>query len=72
MESDAERRICAAVKENWKREEMKIANILLEGDAESGKTQLAKALSAEFGLPYTKITCFADMDKSDILGLFCP
>lgn len=72
VESDAERRICAAVKENWKHGEMKITNILLEGDAGSGKTQLAKALSAEFGLPYTKITCFADMDKSDILGAILP
>lgn len=51
---------------------MKITNILLEGDAGSGKTQLAKALSAEFGLPYTKVTCFADMDKSDILGSILP
>lgn len=72
VESDIERRICATVKENWKRGEMKITNILLEGDAGSGKTQLAKALSAEFGLPYTKITCFADMDKSDILGAILP
>lgn len=71
-ESDAERRICDAVKRNWNRGEMKITNILLEGDAGSGKTQLAKALSADFGLPYTKITCFADMDKSDILGAILP
>ena len=72
VESDAERRICDAVKRNWNRGEMKITNILLEGDAGSGKTQLAKALSADFGLPYTKITCFADMDKSDILGSILP
>lgn len=72
VESDAERRICEAVKRNWNRGEMKITNILLEGDAGSGKTQLAKALSADFGLPYTKITCFADMDKSDILGAILP
>ena len=72
VESDTERRICAAVKANWNKGEMKITNILLEGDAGSGKTQLAKALSAEFGLPYTKITCFADMDKSDILGAILP
>ncbi|KAI4452224.1 hypothetical protein C823_006806 [Eubacterium plexicaudatum ASF492] len=71
-ESDAERRICEAVKQNWNRGEMKITNILLEGDAGSGKTQLAKALSADFGLPYTKITCFANMDKSDILGAILP
>lgn len=72
IESDAERRICAEVYRNWPRGEMKITNILLEGDAGSGKTQLAKALSADFGLPYTKVTCFADMDKSDVLGSILP
>lgn len=70
--SEEERRICKEVKRNWHRGEMKIANILLEGDAGSGKTQLAKALSANFGLPYTKVTCFADMDKSDIIGAILP
>lgn len=72
IESEAECRICAEVKRNWHSKEMKITNILLEGDAGSGKTQLAKALSADFGLPYTKVTCFADMDKSDILGSILP
>ncbi|GAE87859.1 AAA family ATPase [Acetivibrio straminisolvens] len=57
---------------NWNRGEMKISTILLEGDAGSGKTQLAKALSAKFNLPYTKVTCFADMDKSDVLGSILP
>lgn len=70
--SEEERRICQEIKRNWNRGEMKIANILLEGDAGSGKTQLAKALSANFGLPYTKVTCFADMDKSDIIGAILP
>lgn len=71
-ESIEELRICQEVKRNWNRKEMKITNILLEGDAGSGKTQLAKALSADFGLPYTKVTCFADMDKSDVLGSILP
>ncbi|MFB9328751.1 AAA family ATPase [Paenibacillus aurantiacus] len=70
--SQAEKRICEEVKRNWNRGEMKISTILLEGDAGSGKTQLAKALSAAFGLPYTKVTCFADMDKSDIIGAILP
>lgn len=72
IESDVEKRICTEIKRNWHSEEMKITNILLEGDAGSGKTQLAKALSANLGLPYTKITCFADMDKSDVLGAILP
>ncbi|MED4584657.1 AAA family ATPase [Brevibacillus choshinensis] len=70
--SEEELRISNEIKRNWNREEMKIANILLEGDAGSGKTQLAKALSANFGLPYTKVTCFADMDKSDLIGAILP
>lgn len=41
IESEAEYRICAEVTRNRHNEEMKINNILLEGDAGSGKTQLA-------------------------------
>lgn len=70
--SKVERRICEEVKRNWDKGEMKISNILLEGDAGSGKTQMAKALSHNLGLPYTKITCFSDMDKSDVLGSILP
>ncbi|MDF2892393.1 MAG: ATPase [Clostridia bacterium] len=72
IESEAEKRIYQEVVRNWNRREMKISTILLEGDAGSGKTQLAKALSADFNLPYTKVTCFADMDKSDVLGSILP
>lgn len=72
IESEAEKRIYQEVVRNWNLGEMKISTILLEGDAGSGKTQLAKALSADFNLPYTKVTCFADMDKSDVLGSILP
>lgn len=72
IESEAEKRIYQEVERNWNRGEMKISTILLEGDAGSGKTQLAKTLSADFNLPYTKVTCFADMDKSDVLGSILP
>lgn len=55
IESEAEKRIYQEIERNWNRSEMKISTILLEGDAGSGKTQLAKALSADFNLPYTKM-----------------
>lgn len=70
--SEEEIRISNEIKRNWNSGEMKINTILLEGDAGSGKTELAKALSANFQLPYTKITCFADMDKSDVIGAILP
>ncbi|WP_313340128.1 AAA family ATPase [Sedimentibacter sp.] len=72
IESEAEKRIYHEVVRNWNSGEMKISTILLEGDAGSGKTQIAKALSADFNMPYTKVTCFADMDKSDVLGSILP
>ena len=72
IESGAEKRIYEEIVRNWDCGEMKISTILLEGDAGSGKTEIAKALSADFNLPYTKVTCFADMDKSDVLGAILP
>ncbi|MDF2987325.1 MAG: ATPase [Eubacterium sp.] len=71
-ESSEEIRVSDEVKRNWNSNEMKISTILLEGEAGSGKTELARALSANFGLPYTKVTCFADMDKSDVIGAILP
>lgn len=70
--TEEEIRICKEIKNNWHNPEMKVSNILIEGDAGSGKTEVAKAMSAHLGIPYTKITCFADMDKSDVLGSILP
>ena len=70
--SQEEIRIASEIKMNWLDPEMKVMNILLEGDAGSGKTQLARALSDDLQLPYTKVTCFADMDKTDVFGALLP
>lgn len=69
---EVELRVASEIKENWDDPELKIFNVLLEGDAGSGKTELAKALSYQLQLPYTKVTCFADMDKSDVFGALLP
>lgn len=70
--SQEEVRIASEIKNNWLDPEMKIMNVLLEGDAGSGKTQLVRALSDDLQLPYTKVTCFADMDKTDVFGALLP
>ncbi|MDT2757882.1 AAA family ATPase [Enterococcus asini] len=69
---EVELRVASEIKNNWDDPELKVFNVLLEGDAGSGKTELAKALSYQLQLPYTKVTCFADMDKSDVFGALLP
>lgn len=65
--------IAEKVKRSWDGEEhLRKTNILMEGPAGTGKTMDAKVLSALFGLPYTKVTCFSDMDSSDITGAILP
>jgi midasin (ATPase involved in ribosome maturation) len=44
----------------------------MEGPAGTGKTMDSKVLSKLLGLPYTKVTCFSDMDSSDVTGAILP
>ncbi|WP_423363691.1 AAA family ATPase [Mycoplasma sp. P36-A1] len=70
--SNLELEIASNIFETFYESDLRINNILLEGDAGSGKTELAKALSYHLNLPYVKVTCFADMDKSDVFGALLP
>ena len=71
--SAEEIRVCSEIKNNWKMPgELRTNVILLEGAAGTGKTQLAKALSSDLNIPYTKITCFSDMDKTEVMGCILP
>ena len=56
----------------YRPENLQIKNILFEGPSGTGKTQDSKVLADMIGLPYTKITCGADMDSTSVLGAIYP
>lgn len=61
------------VAKSWKRDpRLRKKNILLEGPTGTGKTQDSKVFADIIGLPYTKVTCFSDMDSSDVAGAIYP
>lgn len=61
------------VKASWDDDpNLRIANVLMEGPKGTGKTMSAKVAASLWGLPYTKQTCFADMDSSNVIGSFLP
>lgn len=65
--------VAQKIKTSWNRPaHLKAVNILFEGPAGTGKTMDAMVLSSLLGLPYTKITCFSDMDSSDVVGSILP
>lgn len=65
--------IAEKVKASWGGDpNLRKVNILMEGPAGTGKTLDSKVLSSLLGLPYTKITCFSDMDSSDVTGAILP
>ena len=61
------------VAKSWERNpRLRKKNILLEGPTGTGKTQDSKVFADIIGLPYTKVTCFSDMDSSDVAGAIYP
>lgn len=61
------------VAKSWERDpRLRKKNILLEGPTGTGKTQDSKVFADIIGLPYTKVTCFSDMDSSDVAGVIYP
>lgn len=65
--------IASKIKKSWNRpKHLHKVNVLMEGPAGTGKTMDAKVLSRLLGIPYTKVTCFADMDSSDVIGSILP
>lgn len=65
--------IAEKIKTSWDKDpNLRKVNVLMEGPAGTGKTLDSKVLSRLLGLPYTKITCFADMDSSDVTGAILP
>ena len=61
------------VAKSWERDpRLRKKNILLEGPTGTGKTQDSKVFANIIGLPYTKVTCFSDMDNSDVAGAIYP
>lgn len=49
-----------------------IRNILLRGEAGSGKTETAKDIALGLGLPYVFVTCSSDTEIYDLLGQMMP
>lgn len=65
--------IAEKIKASWGGDpNMRKINVLMEGPAGTGKTMDSKVLSRLLGLPYTKVTCFSDMDSSDVTGAILP
>lgn len=65
--------IAHKIKASWDGDPfLRKTNILMEGPKGTGKTSDAKMLAALLGLPYTKYTCFSDMDSSSVTGGIYP
>lgn len=66
-----ELRLCEKIHRQWEKPN-RVINVLLEGEAGTGKTELAKALSSRLHIPYTKYSCFPTMEQTDLVGAYYP
>lgn len=65
--------IAEKIKASWVGDNfLRKTNILMEGPKGTGKTSDAKMLAALLGIPYTKYTCFSDMDSASVTGGIYP
>ena len=49
-----------------------VRNIMLRGEAGTGKTEAAKALAAALHIPYVSLCCHPDMQITDFTGTILP
>lgn len=65
--------VLSKIKKMWELPpHQRLVNVLFEGPAGTGKTMDAKAMASLLGLPYSKITCSANMDESAFTEVMLP
>lgn len=65
--------IAREIAADWHRPNLELApNIILEGDAGSGKTAGSRFLADVWGIPYTKVTMNPMYESADLIGAFYP
>ncbi len=66
------KRVAKMIKRDWHADVDQAPNIILEGDAGSGKTAGTKFFSCVWGIPRTKMTMSPTMESSNLIGAFFP
>lgn len=66
------KRVAKMIKRDWHSDVDLAPNIILEGDAGSGKTAGTKFFSCVWGIPRTKMTMSPTMESSNLIGAFFP
>lgn len=66
-------KVARLIHRDWKCEDLGLApNIILEGDAGSGKTTASLFLADVFGMPRTKMTMSPTFESANLIGAFYP